>query len=583
MKRIGIIGASSTGEYAFDFLCKKYEIMFFADNDIAKYGKKIQDTIIISIANIKKFDVDYVVIASVYYKEIVEQLSVLGIKNIMIFLRWKMESGYKNFLSVYEPEKFMDICRTDRDEIIINKLLSKKQAEKGDRKEAPVRKKVLIISYFFPPIGGGGVQRTAKFVKYLRNFGYDPIVVTVDEGHYYWGEDDKTLLQEIPGDIRIIRVENRIYKWFQANPEDIQCLYDIYAGIICNERKLREFWINLAKREPEEILKPDPYVFWNMDVLLHISDMVKMQEIDLVYTAGSPFSDYFVGYYLKKIYQVPWVIDFRDLWTQNVMRFNKVVDNIQNFEEVLERKLCMEADKIIGTSPLLIHTMIHTMHVEIEKERFKVITNGYDEMDFNGIEENRSQKKFRICFGGTIYQTPEVIEAFIVLVEQINRLIEEKRIEPETVLFRIMGNRMADSEQMIGAHDRYQIIEWSQYMGHKDYIEFAWNSQILFLTLPREMKGILSGKIYEYIRMRAAILGIWSSQTKAKEMIEETGRGKNFTLEEKEEIGEFIGELYVKWKNRQENDYGGKEKTEKYDRRNLTKELAKVFDALLKY
>lgn len=583
MKRIGIIGASSTGEYAFNYLYKKYEILFFADNETAKHGKKIQDTIIISVEDIRKFDVDYVVIASVYYKEIVEQLNGLGIRNIMIFLRWKMGDGYKDFLSVYEPEKFMDIRMVNRDEVIANRLRANQQTKKDNRMETPIRKNALIVSYFFPPIGGGGVQRTAKFVKYLREFGYEPIVVTVDEGHYYWGENDKTLLKEIPGDIRIIRIENRIYKWFQANSEDIQNLYDIYAGVLYNSRKLMEFWIELAKKEPEEMLRPDPYVFWNMDVLLHIAEIVKMQDIDIVYTTGSPFSDYFVGYYIKKIYQVPWVMDFRDLWTQNVMRFNKVADTIQNFEEVLERELCKAADKIIGTSPLLIHTMIHTLHEGAEKERYKIITNGYDEMDFNGIEEETGQKRFRICFGGTIYQTAEVAEAFIVVVEQINRLLEEKRIEPGTVNFCIMGNRSDSIQQMIGVHDRHQIIEWSRYMEHKEYIECAWNSQILFLTLPREMKGILSGKIYEYIRMRAAILGIWSSQTRAKEMIEETGRGKNFTLEEKEEIGEFIGELYVKWKDGQVNGYGGKEKIEKYDRRNLTKELAKEFDTVLKH
>lgn len=582
MKKIGIFGASSTGEYAFDALKEQYEIVFFADNETEKQGKRIKDTIIIGPDDIKQYKVDDIVIASVHYQEIASQMWQLGIKNVLIFLRWKKgEDDYKIFLNAYEPEKFWNVQTKNRERIFLDMLSQKKDLGIGRVEKVTEKKRVLVIAYFFPPIGGGGVQRTLKYVKYLREFGYEPIVVTAGEEHYYWCKNDDTLLKEIPEDIQILRIKNRFYRGIQAQAEDIQMLYDMYAGVLQNNETLEKFWKNMVQKRPEEAVRPDQYVFWSMDVLQQISEKIDMRKIDVVYTTGSPFSDFFIGYYFKRLYGTPWVMDYRDLWTKDVFYLDKVPEAIQELEKELETKLCMESNKIIVAGSLLKAEMTKLLPYVQDIEKLALITNGYDEMDFIDLIEEKDQKQFRICYGGIIYSGTDTRDAFATVIEQISLLIEERRIEQSEVVFRIMGNREETIQKTLGKHDKYHIVDWQPYVEHPAYLEYAMNSQILFISLPKAMVGIASGKIYEYIRLKGAILGIWTSQTRAKEIIEETERGKNFMLFDGDGIREFIAELYTKWKNGQPSGYDGKkEQIERYERRNLTKLLAEEFDRL---
>lgn len=582
MKKIGIFGASSTGEYAFDALKEQYEIVFFADNETEKQGKRIKDTIIIGPDDIKQYKVDDIVIASVHYQEIASQMWQLGIKNVLIFLRWKKgEDDYKIFLNAYEPEKFWNVQTKNRERIFLDMLSQKKDLGIGCVEKVTERKRVLVIAYFFPPMGGGGVQRTLKYVKYLREFGYEPIVVTAGEEHYYWCKNDDTLLKEIPEDIQILRIKNRFYRGIQAQAEDVQMLYDMYAGVLQNNETLEKFWKNVVQKRPEEAVRPDQYVFWSMDVLQQISEKIDMRKIDIVYTTGSPFSDFFVGYYLKRLYGTPWVMDYRDLWTKEVYYLDRVSEGIHKLEEGLEIKMCMESDTIIITAPLFKKKMADLLPRVQDVEKLALITNGYDEMDFIDLKEEKGKKQFRICYGGFIYSGIETIDIFATAIQQINLLIEERRIEQSEVVFRIMGNREEKIQKILGKYDKYHIMDWQPYVEHQAYLEYAMNSQILFLPQPRVLLDSISGKTFEYIRLKGAILGIWNWQTRIKEIIEETERGKNFMLSDENGIREFIAELYTKWKNGQPSGYDGKkEQIERYERRNLTKLLAEEFDRL---
>ena len=291
-------------------------------------------------------------------------------------------------------------------------------------------KKVLIIAYYFPPLGWSGVQRTLKFVKYLRDFDWDPIVVTVGETKF--SILDKSLEDELPKGIKIIRVDDIVLKDVtDVMKRQIKGYVEASINSISDEslKKLYEEEIEKKISELRDmVLLPDGNVIWANNVIKEINDKIDFTEIDVVYTTSSPYSAHIIGEYIKKEYSIPWIADFRDQWVDNpYIDYDK--DSLRyKLEKNMEKNVVFNCDRLITVTPVITENYISTY--KIEKNKVITITNGYDEGDFKNIKSKKENNKFTMIHNGSFYlkRNPYTVARVIKkLVE--NEIIDEKKIE----------------------------------------------------------------------------------------------------------------------------------------------------------
>ncbi|MCK4996012.1 MAG: glycosyltransferase, partial [Thermoplasmatales archaeon] len=234
-------------------------------------------------------------------------------------------------------------------------------------------KKVLMISYSFPPIAGGGVFRTLKFVKFLPNFGYDSVVLSVKKSKFK--DFDETLLNAIPSTTNVYRaknIESKIYR---------------YAGSFFH---INYKWYQI----------PDVFITWLPFALNKAKYIVKKEKPSVIYSTSPPATSHIIAMLLKKKTKLPWVADFRDPWTDNFIikyptKFHR------KLEEKLEKKVLKLADKVILNTESNKDALLKK-YPDINKEKFIVITNGYDLDDFENIELSKTNN-FTIASVGSFY------------------------------------------------------------------------------------------------------------------------------------------------------------------------------------
>ena len=224
-------------------------------------------------------------------------------------------------------------------------------------------KNVLMIAYSFPPAGGPGVQRTSKFVKYLRHYGWEPVVLTRDT--IKMPLRDESLGKDIPDNIRIIRTK----AWDLTSGSRIMGL--------------------IGKFISRKLLIPDSERLWEIFSRKEAGRVIESHNIRLIYTTSLPYSSHLMAIHLKeKYHHIPWVADFRDEWTNNPY----ILDNPHNLirmsiERKMEKRVLETADYLITNTPIMLKNFIeNNLDIANLKDRFFVIPNGYDPDDFKHID-----------------------------------------------------------------------------------------------------------------------------------------------------------------------------------------------------
>ncbi|WP_294182008.1 glycosyltransferase [uncultured Clostridium sp.] len=587
-RKVIIFGASNLGNIAYNVLKDKYEICYFSDNNKEKWGKVFNGLEIIAPNKLYKIINKgfKIIIASMYYKEISRQLQNSELKEIYNFCY--CDANDKTYKKRYSVDKIIDNKIYDDiklDEKFKNKFksdfsliykLKDQNLYFKDKQYKKNGKKVLMVSYIFPPIGGGGVQRTLKFVKYLKFFKWEPIVVTVGKS-FYDDEEDKTLLEEIPRDVKIIRIDHNYFNSLQLNPEKIQQITDLIYGIIDDKLLMKKFIFNV--RNGEEILCPDIYIGWVNILLSELEDKISLNSIDLIYTTGSPFSDHIAGFYIKKKYHIPWIADFRDEWTNSPYSKLLYKNNIfrYNFEKFMENNIVNYADKVITVTPISRSNYIKNF--ALRNNKVVTITNGYDEDDFKYIDSREQFKKFIITYCGSMYLN-RLPENFIVA---INQLIIEKKINIDIFKINFIGKIDLPILEVIHKLDVYNLVKTKGYLSHNNCLYELKNSSLLFLPIGKEQKfkSIYTGKLFEYLRLYKPILSLSPKGSLVEQLLNLTRSGKNFEYEDINGIKRYIFEIYTNWLNGNKKFNPNKEIIRKYERKNLTKRLVEVFDNVL--
>ncbi len=413
--------------------------------------------------------------------------------------------------------------------------------------------KVLIIANQFPPMGGSGVQRSVKFVKHLRSFGYEPIVFTRETKTAKLL--DETLLEDIPKDTKIIRT-----KAYETS--EVDGIFRIPAKVI------------------SKIMIPDSARIWFEKSKKRALSLIKEENIKLIYTTSAPYSDHLLGLYIKnKMPNIKWVVDFRDEWTNNPYTLDNPHNPIRTkIEKNMEKSVLDMADYLITNTPVMRDNFIKNNN--LKGDNFFVIPNGYDKEDFKDIDFSpRHNKKFTMVYTGALYGRRKPDNFF----KAIKNLKDKNLILPNSIKVELIGNYHKDKLMaLISSFSLQDEIEIIGYVPHNVCInhQIASDALVLIEGGGRGANAFYTGKIFEYMNTNRPVIAILPDGV-AKDLVLEANIGKVANTDDVEDIENVIFSCYKEWQDKKSFSPNF-DIIKKYERKELTKKLAEIFDKALK-
>ncbi len=419
-------------------------------------------------------------------------------------------------------------------------------------------KRALIITYYWPPAGGPGVQRWLKFVKYFREFGVEPIVYTPENPSYPLV--DENFSTEIPFDIEIIKQPisepYRFAKLFSKKKTK-----QISSGIISKKEISAMEKLMLYVRG--NFFIPDARVGWVKPSVAFLSEYIAKNPVDVLITTGPPHSLHLIGMQLQKGLKLKWIADFRDPWTtihyHKSLRLNKTSERKHKAMEALVLK---SADIITVTSPTTKKEFEMITETPIE-----VITNGYDTSEEVSFIMDSS---FSISHIGSLLseRNPEV------LWKMLAEICKENHAFKNELQLKFAG---AVSEEVKQSLENFQLISNCKFLGyvsHSEALKLQHQSQVLLLVEinSAETRAIIPGKLFEYLAAKRPIIALGPKESDIEGIITKTESGKFFSYWDDDELKVEILNLYEEFKK---GDLSiASEGIKKYSRRELTKQMA---------
>lgn len=426
-------------------------------------------------------------------------------------------------------------------------------------------KKVLIITYYWPPAGGPGVQRVLKFVKYLPRLGWEPVVLTVAGGSYPARDD--SLEKDIPDVCSVYRT--KIWEPFG--------LFKRFTG----KGTEKSFPIHLLERSSHESLTtalarfirlnfflPDARNGWIRYMVKEGIKIIEKHGPDLIFSCSPPHSLQMGALKLARLSGIKWVADFRDRWSEYfILRNQKILPTSRLLQKKMERKVVEKANFITCVS----QGVMASLNRGRSDIKCQIIYNGFDEEDFTGIARKLSDK-YRITYAGHLRKSQNPVSLFRAL----------KRINPDILAdmeMNFYGPVHQDIHALLKKFDLQHRVNIHPYKPHDMITEIMVNSDLLILLIidSENNRGIISGKIFEYLRSGNFILGIGPQDGEAAEILRSTSCGEMYDYAD--DIYEVIMDHYNRWKAGKCHASREKEIRD-YSRENQTRRLAKIFEQL---
>ncbi|TDN87876.1 hypothetical protein DET49_1102 [Salegentibacter sp. 24] len=427
--------------------------------------------------------------------------------------------------------------------------------------------KVLIITYYWPPAGGPGVQRWLKFVKYLQDFEIEPVIYIPENPSYPML--DPSFENEIPSGITILKKPifepyqlARIFSHRQTNT--------ISKGIIAAEEN-QSFLQKSLLFIRGNLFIPDARKYWVKPSVKFLKNYLEEEGIKKIITTGPPHSLHLIGLKLKQELDLKWIADFRDPWTRIGYHKKLKLTKISEQKHLnLEREVLNSADQIITTS-----FTTKTEFSEKTKNPIMVITNGFDN-DENTAENIELDKMFSISHIGSLLSERNPENLWSAIAE----LMKENSAFAQDLVLNLTGTI---SEEVIASIKSVGLggkLHLQGYVSHEQAITLQRKSRLLLLIeIDREeTQGIIPGKLFEYLMVRRPILAIGPGKWDVQKILNQTGAGECFLYSEKERLKSTILAYYRKFKNEADNFTTGA--IEPYHRKNLTKKLANLLKGI---
>jgi hypothetical protein len=429
-------------------------------------------------------------------------------------------------------------------------------------------KRVLIITYYWAPSGGAGVQRWLKFVKYLREFGWEPFVYAPENPEY--PSEDLSFEKDIPPGLEILKTPiwepYDIYRKLSGRKGE-----KINAGFISENRKSGwkdklSIWVR------GNFLIPDPRKFWIKPSVNFLTDHLKKNPVDAIVSTGPPHSMHLIGLELKKQFpKISWIADFRDPWTNidfyNDLNLTCLADKIHHR---LERKVVRSADCV-----LVVSSDMKREYQALHPKRIELITNGYDADDLE-VTALQPDKKFSLSHIGTLNTARNPKTLWKVLGE----LSKEHADFSQDLQINLIGKTDFSVIEEVKNKGLLLNLNKIDYVSHNEAVILQKSSQILLLLIDNSAnaKGILTGKFFEYLAAQRPILAIGPTDGDVAEVLRETNAGAIVDFDDEAKTKELIKNFYNKFKSG--NLKISSKSIEKYSRKALTEQLAVVLDDL---
>ncbi|WP_298541212.1 glycosyltransferase family 4 protein [uncultured Aquimarina sp.] len=427
--------------------------------------------------------------------------------------------------------------------------------------------KALLITYYWPPAGGPGVQRWLKFVKYFKDFGVEPIVYIPENPTYPL--IDESLASEVPDEVTIIK--QPIFEPYRlAEVFSKKSSKTISKGIIAKKEK-QSLVQKLLLYIRGNFFIPDARKFWIKPSVKFLQKYIIENNIDTIITTGPPHSVHLIGKELKEKLNLKWIADFRDPWTtigyHDKLKLTK--RSIKKHKQ-LEQEVLTAVDRITVTS----YTTKEEFQ-EITNKPVSVITNGYDT---EKVSEVKLDSEFTISHIGSLLSGRNPEKLWQVLYE----LTQENDEFAKAFRLRLVGAVSEDVLFSINEAGLSGFLDKKGYVSHKEAIGIQRSSQVLLLVeIDRpETKCIIPGKLFEYMVSKRPILAIGPKGADISKIIKETNSGHFFEYSENNEMKNTILSYFKEF---QEGKLVAKtERIEKYSRKMLTKEMSLVLKNLKK-
>ena len=435
-------------------------------------------------------------------------------------------------------------------------------------------KRVLIITYYWPPTGGSGVQRWVKFAKYLPQEGWQPVIYTPENPEQL--AVDTTLEAEIPAEAEIIKTHitepYELYKKFLRRSGHSKESVEVNPVNAQNKSLAQKtaMWVR------GNLFLPDPRCLWIRPSVKFLKEYLKEHPVDLIVSTGPPQSMHMIGLRLAEETGLPWIADFRDPWTK-IFYFKhlSMTKATERWHEKMEKKVLDNASAVVAVSPLVQQDFKSITETPVE-----LITNGFDECDFPQVEcheaDGGADRDFVITHTGLFAADGNPTTLWQVLSEKCS----QDEVFKKLLKIKLIGKTDDQIKAAIAEAGLKENTIDMGYQPHAKAIEEQRTASVLILPLRKEpeYKAVLPGKLFEYLASLRPILGIGQPDGAMSMILDSTKTGVVLDWEDKASIGKFIDRC---WKKHLEGGLTASDADiSQFTRRNLTRRMAQLFEKL---
>ncbi len=432
---------------------------------------------------------------------------------------------------------------------------------------------VLVISYYWPPSGGPGSQRVVKFVRYLPEFGWNPIVLTVQKGEFPYL--DPSLGNDLPESLPVFRARSAdpfaLYKKFTGKSRQ----ENIPVGLLMQQP--RSFKERLATAVRSNLFVPDARIGWIPFARRIARQLIRQYSIRLIFVSSPPHSSQLIATRLKREFGLPYVADLRDPWTD--IRYYQYVHRstfTRWLDARLERKVLETADALTTVSQDLVRLFSGKTSLNI-RNKFYILPNGYDEADFTGLTYQPGEH-FTILHTGNMqdHQNPEL------LWQVLSEMIRETPALREKIRVQLIGRTHPSVEESVNRYQLKEMVAFLPFQPHNEIVRRMKQADLLLMVIPRVENnlGIVTGKFFEYLGSNRPVLVIGPPESDAGRMLRPLHGSLIVDYTDRQRLKAYLTRaLALREAGEWEFDNG--EYVRQFSRRALTQKLAEIFRQLL--
>ncbi len=429
-------------------------------------------------------------------------------------------------------------------------------------------KRVLVITYYWPPSGGAGVQRWLKFVKYLRDFGWEPVVYTPENPES--PADDISLLEDVPDGLEVIKTRiwepYAAYKRFTGRKRSDR----IKTGFLSEERK--PSWLEkMAVWIRGNLFIPDARKYWIRPSVKFLSRYLEAHPVDAMVSTGPPHSMHLIALTLRERFGIPWVADFRDPWTNidfyGELRLTRFSDSKHRR---LEKAVLERADRVV-----VIGNGMKQDFEGLHARRYEVITNGFD----GPVAEPgqaRPDGRFTLDHIGSVVPSRNPA----ALWQALKELCDENNDFKAALQINLIGQVDHSVRASIAANGLQEHLNVIDYLPYPEVAKLQARSRLLLLLINDSPNArlVVTGKLFEYLRSGRPVLCIGPTDGDAAAILSETGAGITAGHHDVKGIKMAVLSHFIRYQRNDPEEV--RRNIEMYSRRNLTARMAGLLDGL---